>query len=64
MTDPIDTEGPPRQLDLFFKHPLRLQLPHIRMNYHELAQTAAEQHLGAHRLPAAPDRWRGRSARG
>lgn len=42
MTEPTDHEDPPQQLDLFTKHLLRLQLPHIRANYHELAQTAAE----------------------
>jgi DNA replication protein DnaC len=46
MTDPNDSEDPPRQLDLFSQHLLRLQLPHIRAHYHELAQTAAEQDWG------------------
>lgn len=46
MTDPIDPEDPPHQLDLFCKHLLRLQLPHIRLNYHELAQTAVEHSWG------------------
>jgi DNA replication protein DnaC len=52
MTDLIDSEGPPHPPDLFCKHLLRLQLPHIRMNYDELAQTAAEHDWG-HRLSAA-----------
>jgi len=45
MSKDDDTNGENRNADSLVKLLQRLQLPYIRANYHELAQTAAEQGL-------------------
>jgi len=46
MSKDDDTNGENRNADSLVKLLQRLQLPYIRANYHELAQTAAEQGWG------------------